>query len=188
MTRRIAFIIGTIGAVVTGVAMGLGAFGAPAAAPVRITMEELHRHGGVPPGWRFSFPAGDPGVGRRVFAKLECYTCHAVEGESFPGSPGQSAGRGPALTGMGGHHPAEYLAESILNPNAVIVTGPGHTGSDGRSVMPDYHDTLSVGELVDLVAYVKSLGAHREPHHRPAGGARTVPPPGAPRGGTGHHH
>ena len=58
---------------------------------------------------------------------------------------------------MGEHHPAGYLAESILNPNAVIVEGPGYSGPDGRSTMPDYRDALSVADLIDLVAYLRSL-------------------------------
>jgi len=126
-------------------------------APVRITMDELHKHGGVPPGWRFTFPDGNPKAGREVFVKLECYKCHEVKGEHFPNVPKQAAETGPELTGMGTHHPAEYLAESILNPNAVIVTEPGYTGPDGLSIMPDYGESLTVSELIDLVAYLKSL-------------------------------
>ena len=30
--------------------------------------------------------------------------------------------------------------------------------ADGRSIMPDYRDRLSARELIDLVAYLKSLG------------------------------
>lgn len=129
----------------------------PAKAPTRTTMEELHHHGGVPPGWRFTVPAGDANAGRGVFAKLECYKCHEIKGESFSRIAPAAGDAGPALTGMGGHHPAEYLAESILNPNAVIVTGPGYTGADGLSIMPDYRDSLSVKDLIDLVAYLRSL-------------------------------
>lgn len=130
---------------------------------VTIGMDELHRAGGVPPGWRFSWPAGDPKKGREAFAKLECYQCHEVKGESFPPVVQDPTRRGPALAGMGGHHPAEYFAESILNPNAVIVTGPGHVGPDGLSVMPDFRDSLTLAETIDLVAYIRSLtggGAH----------------------------
>jgi len=121
----------------------------------RMTMEELHASGGVPPGWIFAPPAGDAARGREVFARLECFTCHAIRGAAFapPSRPG------PDLTGVGGHHPAGYLAESIMNPNAVIVEGRGYTGPDGRSIMPDYRDSLSVGDLIDLVAYLKSLGS-----------------------------
>jgi len=121
----------------------------------RMTMEELHASGGVPPGWIFTPPAGDAARGREVFARLECFTCHGVRGERFP----RPSRPGPDLTGVGGHHPAGYLAESIMNPNAVIVEGRGYTGPDGRSIMPDYRDSLSVGDLIDLVAYLKSLGS-----------------------------
>jgi hypothetical protein len=131
-------------------------------APVRITMEELHKHGGVPPGWQFSFPDGDPKAGRQVFTKLECYKCHEVKREQFPHAPKQATDTGPELTGMGSHHPPEYFAESILNPNTVIVTGPGYTGPDGLSIMPDYRESLAVGELIDLVAYLKSLKGDHE--------------------------
>ncbi len=132
-------------------------------APVRITMEELHRSGGVPRGWRFTMPAGDPKEGRAVFAKLECHTCHAVRGETFPSGAKSAEDVGPDLTGMGSHHPAEYFAEAIMNPNAVIVTGPGYVGPDGSSRMPDYTDVLTGRQLIDLVAYLKSLsGGHDE--------------------------
>jgi Cytochrome c/Fe2+ transport protein len=129
------------------------------AAPSRVAMDALHRHGGVPPGWRFTLPPGDAKAGREVFAKLECYKCHAVKGAGFPEAPAQSDEVGPELTAMGGHHPAEYFAESILNPNAVILEGPGYSGPDGLSIMPDYRESLTVSELIDLVAFLKSLGA-----------------------------
>ncbi len=123
-------------------------------APIRMTMEELHQMGGVPPGWKFALPAGDPKEGRQVFVKLECHKCHAVQGESFPAAPTQA---GPDLTGMGAFHPAGYFAESIVNPNRVIVVGEGYTGADGLSTMPNYNDALTVAELIDLVAYLQSL-------------------------------
>jgi hypothetical protein len=136
---------------------------APTVAPegqrsVRISMEDLHRAGGVPPGWRFSWPGGDARKGREVFAKLECFQCHEVKGETFPPVTPDPTRRGPDLAGMGGHHSSEYFAESILSPNAVIVTGPGYTGPDGRSIMPDFRDSLTLAETIDLVAYIRSLG------------------------------
>lgn len=124
--------------------------------PVRITDEELHRHGGMPPGWQFTLPAGDSEAGRAVFIKLECYSCHQVQGEKIPASETEPR-PGPDLTDMGGHHPAEYFAEAILYPNAVIITEPGYTGEDGLSIMPSYADLLTLEEWTDLVAYLKSL-------------------------------
>jgi len=128
----------------------------------KVTMEELHQSGGVPRGWKFTLPSGDRGKGRQVFVDLECYKCHAIQGESFPPSSGDAKNVGPELSGMGGQHPAEYFAESILSPNAVIVEAPGYTGPDGKSIMPSYADSLSVTQLVDLVAFLQSLtgGGH----------------------------
>jgi putative copper export protein len=122
-------------------------------APFHVTMEQLHESGGVPKGWIFRPADGDADRGRQVFARLGCFACHAVQGESFPAP----SGPGPDLTGMGAHHPAGYLAESVMNPNAVIVEEPGYTRADGSSIMPDYRDRLTVRELNDLVAYLKSL-------------------------------
>ena len=121
--------------------------------PYRLTMEELHRQGGIPHGWIFQPAEGDPERGRGVFVRLECFRCHTVRGESFP-PPSRP---GPDLSGMARHHPAGYLAESVINPNAVIVQEPGYTGPDGLSTMPDYRDSLTLAELDDLVAYLKSL-------------------------------
>jgi hypothetical protein len=125
-------------------------------APLHITMEELHRLGGLPPGWKFTMPIGDPWEGRQVFIKMQCFSCHAIQGEQFPFDQ-KDAKPGPNLTGMGSHHPAEYFAESILEPNEIIITGPGFTGPDGLSIMPSYRDTLTLQQWVDLVAYLKSL-------------------------------
>lgn len=131
---------------------------------VRIGMDELHKAGGVPPGWRFAWPAGDARKGREAYVKLECYQCHEVKGESFPAFTPDPTRRGPGLTGVGSHHPAEYFAESILNPNAVIVTGPGHTGPDGLSIMPDFRDSLTLAETIDLVAYIRGLTGGDQAH------------------------
>ena len=126
-------------------------------APIRATMSELHAHGGVPPGWKFLLPSGDRVDGRKVFVSMECFACHEVKGETFPQASKTPRGAGPELTGMGRHHPAEYFAESILNPNRVIVEGAGYTGPDGLSKMPSYADTMTLRQLVDVVAYLKSL-------------------------------
>jgi len=97
-------------------------------------------------------PPGDAARGRAVFTRLQCATCHAAPGESFaaPTRPG------PSLAGIGARHPGE-LVESILNPNAQILDGPGYSDASGRSIMPDYRDKLTVAELIDLVEYLRTF-------------------------------
>jgi cytochrome c553 len=121
---------------------------APASAPP-------HVHG-TPKGWRFMWPPGNPARGREVFQKLECYTCHEVRGERFPG-PSDTARLGPELSAMGPMHPPEYLAESIINPSAVVERNHGYASPDGSSKMPSYADSLTLQETIDLVAYLRQL-------------------------------
>src|SRR5262245_40455774 len=108
-------------------------------------------------------PAGDAQRGRRVFVRLRCFACHAVRGGGFP----EPTHPGPDLSGVGSR-PAGYLVESIMNPNALVVDGPGYTDARGLSTMPEYRDTLTVGELIDLVAYLRTLGESAEPSGRAA--------------------
>jgi hypothetical protein len=150
--------------------------GAQATPGTRITMDALHAAGGVPPGWRFTLPPGDPAAGRQAFVDLKCHACHAIKGEQFPLKPDEAATAGPDLTGMGRHHPTEYLVESLVNPSAVVIDGPGYVGGDGRSIMPAT-PAMTLAQLIDLVAYLKSQGgdaghAQDQPREQTAGGYR----------------
>lgn len=74
---------------------------------------------------------------------------------------------GPDLAGIGARHPGE-LGESIMNPNAQILDGLGYSDERGLSIMPDYRDRLTVGELIDLVEYLRKLdGAGSSETERP---------------------
>jgi cytochrome c1 len=90
-----------------------------------------------------------------------------VKGETFP-APSKRESIGPELSAMGQHHSAPFLAEAIVNPSAVIDKGQGYAAPDGSSKMPSFADSMTVQELLDLVAYLKG-----------------VRPPAAAKG---HHH
>ncbi|MBI1736538.1 MAG: c-type cytochrome [Candidatus Rokubacteria bacterium] len=124
---------------------------------------------GTPDAWKFSWPAGNAASGRDVFVKLECYSCHEVSGGTFP-APGDTGKVGPELSQMGPLHDADYFAEAIINPSAVIQTGKGYAGPDGSSKMPSFNDAVTVQEVIDLVAYLKSLKPPATPTGHPPGG------------------
>lgn len=151
-----------------------------AAAAMASSAQPAPEHGGhgTPEGWKFSWPAGNSVSGREVFVKLQCYTCHEVKGETFPApDPGKV---GPELSSMAPLHPAEYFAEAIINPNAVVEEGRGYRAPDGMSKMPSYNDLMTVQEVIDLVAYLQGL----KPNGRtPAHGGATAPSGG--HGGLG---
>ena len=148
-------------------------------APAQPGAREGHGEHATPAGWKFSWPKGDPARGREVFVKLECYSCHEVKGETFP-APGEQGKVGPELSAMGPLHEPEYFAETIINPNAVIEQGKGFAAPDGSSKMPSFSDSVTVQEVVDLVAFLLSL---KPPGTTPAGGSGTV---GSPGGHTEH--
>jgi mono/diheme cytochrome c family protein len=139
----------------------------------QVTVKPAPEHGahGTPEGWKFSWPAGDPARGREVFVKLECYACHEVKGEKIPApDPGKV---GPELSFMAPLHPAEYFAEAIINPSAVIEEGKGYRAPDGKSKMPSYNDVVTAQEVIDLVAYLKGLKGNNGQHG--SGGHMTAP-------------
>lgn len=106
-------------------------------------------------GEAFKIPEGDTEDGRDIFEENKCWQCHKIAGEDF--GEVEKGNVGPDLTGIGGIQTAQYLAESILNPNAVIVSGEGYTGEDGKTNMPSYHDSMTLKGLVDIVAFLKNL-------------------------------
>jgi cytochrome c1 len=126
-------------------------------------------HHGTPSGWKFKWANGDLEKGRAVFAKFESYACHEVKGETFR-APTDRKNVGPELSAMGPLHEAEYFAESIISPSAVIEKGKGYEGPDGSSKMPSFNDSMTVQEAIDLVAYLRGL----------------KPVAGAPAGHRGH--
>jgi len=145
-----------VASIATVMVLAGGASAQPATAPLHISMEALHAAGGVPPGWQMALRPGDVQGGRQLFFEQGCHTCHVVQGANLPAVTPEQRRNGPELTGMGKHHPPLYFLESIVNPSAVVVEGPGFADADGRSTMPAYPD-LTVAQLQDLVAFLSSL-------------------------------
>ena len=106
------------------------------------------------------FPEGDPEDGKDTFEEMECFKCHKVAGVKFPVSKDEEEGGvGPDLTGIGDIQTREYLIESIVNPNAVIVGGKGYTTKDGKSKMPEFAESMTVAQLQNLADFLKLLKA-----------------------------
>ena len=98
---------------------------------------------------------GAPGAvsGAELFTAKTCDTCHRPDSDL----------QGPYLEGIFGHEvemtdgstvivDEKYLRESILDPGAKVVKGY-------QPLMPTYSGQLSEEELLQLIIYIKSLGA-----------------------------
>jgi cytochrome c oxidase subunit 2 len=92
--------------------------------------------------------------GQKLFQERGCASCHQVE-------PGGQQGRGPTLYGLFGKQQAvegdgtvtvdeAYIRESILNPQARLAAG-------FQNIMPTFQGQLNEEQILQLVAYIRSL-------------------------------
>jgi cytochrome c oxidase subunit 2 len=93
-------------------------------------------------------------AGRRLFGELGCKNCHrSADGPArCPGLEG-IFGRSTRLKDSSTVTADEtYLRESILRPGAKVVVG-------FEPIMPSFDGQLQEEQLIELIAYLKSLGA-----------------------------
>lgn len=92
-------------------------------------------------------------VGEKLFTQYGCNTCHRPD----------NSGKGPSLDGVFGHSQKladgrtlvvdeGFLRQAITNPNSMPI--PGYA-----PVMPSFQGQLNEDQILQLLAYVKSLGA-----------------------------
>ena len=98
-------------------------------------------------------PTASPvAAGEKLFQDLVCNTCHMQGAQQ----------RGPVLAGLFGKQvelqgggtvtvDEAYLRESIVNPQAKIVAGY-------QPIMPTFQGLVTEEQLLQLIAYVRSLG------------------------------
>ncbi len=104
-------------------------------------------------------PGGDPAAGRQAFLDLRCTACHRVPSEpAFPLPV--SANPGPPIEARLAGRDVSYLAASIIAPShqLSLATDKGvREHLDGvLSPMGDFSRVMTVRQLVDLHAYLRS--------------------------------
>lgn len=110
-------------------------------------------------------------AGQQLFQTLGCVSCHGANGEG---------GRGPTLAGLFGRQiqlaggqslraDEAYIRESILNPQAKLVEGFG-------PIMPTFQGQLTEDQLVQLLAFIKSLQIANPQQATPASSPVSRPP------------
>ena len=101
---------------------------------------------------------GDPQHGKAVFQEFGCIRCHQVEGSALP----QPTIQNIALGGSVLMEPSDgYLVTAIINPRYHAARYPRSTASTTVSGMPDFAERMTVQQLTDIVAYLKSRYALR---------------------------
>ncbi|HZJ43276.1 MAG TPA: cytochrome c oxidase subunit II [Pyrinomonadaceae bacterium] len=119
--------------------------------------------------------ASPAAAGQQLYQTLGCVSCHGANGEG---------GRGPTLAGLVGRKTPlvggqevvadeAYIRESILNPQAKLVEGFG-------PIMPTFQGQVSEDQLLQLLAFIKSLpGGSSQPQGTasPAASGSAAPRP-----------
>jgi sulfur-oxidizing protein SoxX len=104
----------------------------------------------------FRLPDGDPEVGKQLFVQLECNSCHTIVGIEL--SPAVQPG--PVNVTLGGPVPRVknygQLVSSVINPSHRIVRHFSKDKEGEESLMPIYNETMTVQQLVDLVAFLQA--------------------------------
>lgn len=99
-------------------------------------------------------PDGDIDRGREAFAALRCNSCHSVDGVDFP-APERFHIR------LGGEsariHSHGELVSSIINPSHVISARYLEELRKAKeSPMTNFNETMTVAQMIDLVAFLQS--------------------------------
>lgn len=95
-----------------------------------------------------TLPRGDAERGREAFLELKCYSCHRVPGDYEMPAP-VAGKRGPDLGVKQTKH------EWVVFPSHPAAEDTEAAGKGSR--MGDFSDSMSVHQLTDIIAYLKSL-------------------------------
>jgi L-cysteine S-thiosulfotransferase len=108
----------------------------------------------------FRLPDGDVQRGKSVFMELKCNTCHTVAGTEIPVPSKDYAYVRVVILGGEVRQVKTYgaLVTSIINPSHSLA--PGYPKElitkDNQSAMSNFNDTMTVRQLIDLVAFLQS--------------------------------
>lgn len=106
----------------------------------------------------FRLPDGDAQNGQELFVELQCTVCHRVSGVELA-PPFQS---GPVMITLGGTVRAVKtygeLVSSVINPShkLILALPADEVSSDGESLMKVYNETMTVRQLIDIVAFLQA--------------------------------
>ena len=104
-------------------------------------------------------------AGQQLFQQLGCSSCHVQgAGATAPTLEGLFGQTVPLEGGGTAIADESYIRESILFPERQIVAGY-------QPIMPTYEGRISEEQLLQIVAYIKSLSNPSAPAGQPAGGA-----------------
>jgi mono/diheme cytochrome c family protein len=105
----------------------------------------------------FSLPKGDAQIGKAVFMKYQCLSCHTIEGVEQEGI--HKNAEISVVIGGNTRQTVTYaeLVTSIINPSHKLASRYliADVSTDGASKMTVFNDVMTVTELINLVAFLQ---------------------------------
>lgn len=118
-----------------------------------------NRDEGMTPVHGLYVPKGNPEAGRKAFQDMKCTACHWVANDAELSQGGPVADKpGPLLGPKQAAFSRGWLADSIIAPSHTIAPhSNGVSDQSELSRMGDFTETMTVRQLIDIVAYLRSL-------------------------------
>jgi len=104
----------------------------------------------------FTLPDGDVALGNAKFIELQCNACHTTKTvEHLPNNNELDVFLGGTTSRIETYG---ELVTSVINPSHKLSKKlpSSKAPADGSSPMPSFNDTMSVTDLIHLVAYLQS--------------------------------
>lgn len=103
----------------------------------------------------FRLPDGNAEKGKAAFVKLNCHTCHSVQGTELPPPSSKS----PITVVLGGNvirvRTYGELVTSVVNPSHVISEKYKKELEGKLSPMPEFNESMTVAQMIDVVAFLQ---------------------------------
>lgn len=147
-----AIISPKLGEELTALEAGKSLVAEPTAVPPKLAdLKPDQITAGLPADLATALASADPTQGPNLATTKGCIGCHSLDPAAVMTGPSWHNVGDHAITRVPGESPAEYIHQSIINPNAFVVpTYPAN-------IMPQtYGAQLSTKELADLIAYLLS--------------------------------
>lgn len=117
----------------------------------------------------FRLPDGDTEAGQAAFQELGCNACHSVAGgEQVEADIEKEI---DVLLGGKVYRVKSYgqLVTAVIHPSHDITRAypKEEVSRDGESLMTNFNETMTVQQLIDLVAYLQSMYIEFQPDYEP---------------------
>jgi len=104
-----------------------------------------------------NFPAGNPEAGRLVFRTRKCFVCHQVAGPEGQGLKTRTSISAPLLDSRIAQKDPGEVITGIIAPSHKVSESIAKESGGKLSPMGDFTSTMTVRELIDLVAFLRSI-------------------------------